>query len=66
MASNQSRSMWALDYSKGAKLSTKSGHRLKILAIFHVYLSEDQKKGLRSITFLKSGVSPQKLQKYGY
>ena len=42
---------------------TNSGYRLKRLAIFHKFLSEDQKKGLRPKGFMKSGVSPQKLWK---
>ena len=42
---------------------TNSGYRLKSLAIFHKFLSEDQKKGLRPKGFMKSGVSPQKLCK---
>ena len=48
------------------KVSTNTGYRLKILAIFLEFLNEDQKKerkGLRSKSFMKSGVSPQKLQK---
>ena len=52
-----------------SKISTNSGYRLKILAIFHEFVSDDQKKkqkkGLRPKSFMKSGVSPQKLQKYG-
>ena len=48
-----------------SKISTDSGHRLKILAIFHEFLSVEQKKrGLRPKRFMKSGVSPQKLRKY--
>ena len=48
------------------KISTNSGYRLKIFAIFHEFLSEDQKKkGLRPKSFMKSGMSPQKLRKYG-
>ena len=43
--------------------STHSDCRLKILAIFHKLLSKDQKqKDLRPKSFMKSGVSPQKLQ----
>ena len=35
-------------------------------AIFHEFLSVEQKKrGLRPKSFIKSGVSPQKLRKYG-
>ena len=35
-----------------------------IFAIFHEFLREDQKKkGLRPPSFMKSGVSPQKLRK---
>ena len=44
-----------------------SGYRFKILANFHEFLSEDQKKkkkDLRPKTLMKSGVSPQKLRKY--
>ena len=44
-----------------------SGCRLKILAIFHEFLREDQKKkkkGLRPKSCIKSGVGPQKLRKY--
>ena len=37
----------------------------KILAIFHEFFGDDPKKGLRPKTFMKSGVSPQKLRKYG-
>ena len=49
-----------------SKISTNSGHRLKILAIFHEFLSVEQKKrGLRPKSSMKSGVSPQKLRKYG-
>ena len=47
-----------------SKISTNSGYRLKIFAIFHEFLCEDQKKGLRLKSFMKFGVSPQKLQKY--
>ena len=48
-----------------SKISTDSGHRLKILAIFHEFLSVEQKKrGLRPKSSMKSGVSPQKLRKY--
>ena len=39
-------------------------YRLKILTIFHEFLSENQKNGLCPKSFIKSGVSPQKLQKY--
>ena len=47
-----------------SKISTNSGYRLKILAIFHEFLSEDKKKrGLRPKGFIRSGVSPQKLRK---
>ena len=50
-----------------SKISTNSSYRLKILAIFHEFFSEDQKKkGLRSKNFMKFGVSPQKLRKYGW
>ena len=52
-----------------SNISTNSGYRLKILAIFHDFLSEDQKnknkKGLRPRTYMKSAVSPQKLRKFG-
>ena len=47
-------------------MSTNSGCRLKIPAIFHKFLSEDQKKkkkGLRPKTLMKSGVSPQKVRR---
>ena len=48
-----------------SKISTNSGFHLKILAIFHEFLSEDQKKkDLRPKTFMKSDVCPQKLRKY--
>ena len=47
----------------GSKISTNSGCHLKILAIFHEFLSEDQKKGLRPKSFIKSGVNPQKITK---
>ena len=42
---------------------TNSGYRHKILAIFHEFFGEDQKKGLRPKSFMKSAVSPQKLRK---
>ena len=45
-----------------ANISINSGCRLKILAIFHKFLSEE-KKCLRSKSFMKSGVSPQKFRK---
>ena len=50
-----------------AKIFTNSGYRLKIHAIFHEFLSENQnkKKGLRPRSFMKCGVSPQKLRKCG-
>ena len=51
-----------------SKISTNSCYRLKILAIFHEFLSVDQKKkkkGLRPRNYMKSGVSPQQLRKYG-
>ena len=36
-----------------SKISTNSGYRLKILAMFHEFLSEDpKKKGLRSKSFM--------------
>ena len=40
-----------------SKISTNSGYRLKIHAIFDEFLSKDQKKGLRPKSFIKSGVS---------
>ena len=47
----------------GTNISTNFSCCLKILAIFHEFLSEDQKKkkkkGLRPKSFIKSGVSPQ-------
>ena len=48
------------------KISTNSGYHLKILAIFPEFLNEGQKKkkGLHSKSFMKSGVSPQKLRKH--
>ena len=48
-----------------SKIFTNSGYRLKILAIFHEFLSKDQKKGLRPKRFMKSGVRPQELRNYG-
>ena len=50
-----------------SKIFTNSGHRLKILSIFHEFLSVEQKKkrGLRSKSLMKFGVSLQKLRKYG-
>ena len=49
-----------------SKITSNSGFRLKILAIFYEFLGEDQKKkGLRPKSFIKSGVSPQKLRKFG-
>ena len=47
-----------------SKIPTNSGCRLKILAIFHEFLSKDKKKGIRPKSFMKSGVSPQILRKY--
>ena len=45
-----------------SKIFTNSGHRLKILAIYHEFLSvEQKKKSLHPKSFMKSGVSPQKL-----
>ena len=54
------------DKKKGLQFKN-SGYRLKILAIFHQFLSEDQKKkkSLRPKSIMKSGVSPQTLRKYG-
>ena len=47
-----------------SKISTNFGSRLKILAIFHEFLSEDQKKKVFSAkSFMKYGVSPQKLRR---
>ena len=47
-----------------SKIPTNCGYRLT--AIFHEFLREDQKKRRPSSQkFIKSGVSPQKLQKYG-
>ena len=43
----------------------KSGYCLKILAFFLEILREDKKKGLRPKSFMKFGVTLQKLQKYG-
>ena len=51
-----------------SKISTNSCYRLKILAIFHKFLSVDQKKkkkGHRPRNYMKSGVSLQQFQKYG-
>ena len=58
-----------------SKISTNSDCRLKVLAIFHEFLSEDQKikkvfgslsqKGLYPKSCIKPGVDPQKLRKYG-
>ena len=53
-----------------SKISTNSRYRLKILAIFHEFLRKIQKKkkkkkSLRPKTIMKSGMSPQKLRKYG-
>ena len=46
-----------------SKILSNSGYRLKILAIFQGFLSEDQKKDLRPKNFMKSGVSPQKYER---
>ena len=58
---NQKKKVFSL------KISSNSGYRLKILAIFHESLSKDPKKekGLCPKTFMKSSVSPQILRKYG-
>ena len=45
------------------KISTNSGYRLKIPTIFHEFLSEDQKKGLRPKCFMKSGCESTKITK---
>ena len=45
-----------------SKIPRNSGYRLKILAIFHEFLSEDQKKRSSSQNFYEI---PQKLRKYG-
>ena len=47
-----------------SKIFTNSGYSLKILAIFHEFLSEDKKKGCRPKNFMKSVMSLKKLGKY--
>ena len=51
------------DQKEKTNISTNSGCRLKILAIFYEFLSEDQKQDFRPKSFMKSGVSRQKLRK---
>ena len=48
-----------------SKISTNFGYRLKFLRFFTNSQAKTKKKGLRSKSFMKYGVSPQKLRKYG-
>ena len=44
----------------------KSGYVSKFLRFFSKSYVKIKKKGLRSKSFMKFGVTPQKLRKYGY
>ena len=54
---------------KKKDLQFKNSHKFwlscQILAIFHEFLSENQKKGLRPKSLMKSGVSPQNYENSG-